>query len=330
MRNQPTHYLRHFQLPLLALGLSILASPAVAEPYPSKLIRIVVHASAGTPPDTITRIIANELAQSEGWLSIVENKPGAGGTIAAAEVLRQPADGHTIFAISLPLSAAPALLHNISYRLDADFAAVIKLTTSHNVLVVSPSVPAGSLSELVALLKSQPDKLTYSSGGFGSPAHLTGELFKLRTGVRVAHVAYRALPQAIGDLINGTNQYQFITTLPVLDLIAAGKLRALAVTAPTRMPALPDVPSVVELGFPELIVQDWIGFLVKSETPNDIVVRLNEATNKALGKPSVRDALAKIAAEPAGGSPAEFGAFVNAQIVHWGKVVAEAGIKMRE
>src|SRR5262249_14570274 len=166
-----------------------------------------------------------------------------------------------------------------------------------------PTEPAGFLPELVALLKSQPDKLTYSSGGFGSPAHLTGELFKLRTGVRVAHVAYRALPQAIGDLINGTNQYQFITTLPVLDLIAAGKLRALAVTAPTRMPALPDVPSVVELGFPELIVQDWIGFLVKSETPNDIVLRLNEATNKALAKPSVRDALAKIAAEPAGGPP---------------------------
>jgi tripartite-type tricarboxylate transporter receptor subunit TctC len=328
MRNH--RYLRCFQLPLLALGLSTLASPAVAEPYPSKLIRIVVHASAGTRPDIITRIVANELGQSEGWLTVVENKPGAFGTIAAPEVLKQPADGYTVFAISLPLSAAPALLHNISYRLDADFAPVIKLTTSHNVLVVNPSVPAKSLPELVALLKSQPDKLTFSSGGFGSPAHLTGELFKLQTGVRVAHVPYRTLPQAISDLINGTNQYQFITTLPVLDLIAAGKLRALAVTAPTRIQALPDVPTVVELGFPELVVQDWVGFLVKSETPNDIVVRLNEATNKALAKPSVREALTKIAAEPAGSSSAEFGAFVNAQIQHWGKVVKDSGVKMRE
>jgi tripartite-type tricarboxylate transporter receptor subunit TctC len=330
MLTQPSRHRYLCAVTLLALSVGAAAGPAIAQSYPSKLIRIVIHASAGTPPDTITRIVAYELGQGEGWQSVVENKPSPFGIIAAAEVLKQPADGYTIFAISLPLSAAPALAHNISYRLDADFAPVIKLTTSHNVLVVNPSVPAKSLSELVALLKSQPDKLTFSSGGFGSPAHLMGELFKLQTGVRVAHVPYRSLPQAIGDLINGTNQYQFITTLPVLDLIAAGKLRALAVTAPTRMPALPDVPTVVELGFPELIVQDWVGFLVKSETPNDIVVRLNEATNKALGKPSVRDALAKIAAEPAGGSPAEFGAFVKAQIVHWGKVVGEAGIKMRE
>jgi tripartite-type tricarboxylate transporter receptor subunit TctC len=328
-----TQLSRHLCLcaaPLLALGLGAASAPAIAQSYPSQLIRIVVHASAGTPPDIITRIVANELGQSEGWLSVVENKPGAGGTIAAPEVLKQPADGYTIFTISLPLSAAPALLHNISYRLDADFAPVIKLTTSHNVLVVNPSVPAKSLPELIALLKSQPDKLTFSSGGFGSPAHLTGELFKLQTGARVAHVPYRTLPQAIGDLINGTNQYQFITTLPVLDLIAAGKLRALAVTASTRIPALPDVPSVVELGFPQLVVQDWVGFLVKSETPNEIILRLNEATNKALAKPSVREALAKIAAEPAGGSAAEFGAFVKAQIAHWGKVVKDSGIKMRE
>ena len=202
------------------------------------MIRIVIHASAGTPPDIITRIVANELGQSEGWLSVVENKPGAFGTIAAAEVLKQPADGHTIF-VDLParLSAATRLCcHNISYRLDVDFAPVDKdSTTSHNVLVVNPAVPAKSLPELVALLKSQPDKLTFSSGGFGTPAHLTGELFKLQTGVRVAHVTYKLVAQTIGDLVNGTNHYQFITSLPVLDLIATGKLRALAVTAPTRM-----------------------------------------------------------------------------------------------
>jgi tripartite-type tricarboxylate transporter receptor subunit TctC len=191
-------------------------------------------------------------------------------------------------------------------------------------------VPATSLSELIALLKSQPDKLTFSSGGFGTPAHLAGELFKLQTAVRVAHVPYRALPQAIGDLLNGTNQYQFITPLPVLDLIAVGKLRALAVTAPTRMPALKDVPTVVEEGFPELIIQDFVGFQVKNGTPDDIVDRLNGAINKALATPRVREAFAKMAAEPAGGSPAEFGAFVKAQIAHWGKVVKESGIKIHE
>ncbi|HWE17871.1 MAG TPA: tripartite tricarboxylate transporter substrate-binding protein, partial [Hyphomicrobiaceae bacterium] len=202
--------------------------------------------------------------------------------------------------------------------------------TAHHVLVVNPSVPAKSVSELVALMKAQPDKFTFSSGGFGTPAHLTGELFKLQTGVRAAHVPYRALPQAIADLINGTNHYQFITPMPVLDLIAAGKLRAIAVTAPARMPALQDIPTVVEEGFPGLIVQDWNGFLVKSGTPDDIVVRLNRVLNEMLARPRVREALAKLAAEPAGGSPAEFGAHVKSQIAHWGNVVKESGIKMRE
>jgi tripartite-type tricarboxylate transporter receptor subunit TctC len=155
-------------------------------------------------------------------------------------------------------------------------------------------------------------------------------LFKLQTGVRAAHVPYRALPQAIGDLVNGTNHYQFVTALPVLDLIAAGKLRALAVTAPQRIPALKDVPSVIEAGFPQLVIQEWVGWVVKSGTPNDIIARLNEATNRALRKPSVREAFAKIAAEPAGGSPAEFGAHIKSEIAHWGKVVRDSGIKIRE
>jgi tripartite-type tricarboxylate transporter receptor subunit TctC len=320
--------LSRFAIPLatMIVGSSL---PVVAQSYPSNTIRIVVGA-AGGPMDIITRIVANQLGQSEGWRIVVENKPGAIGKIAAGDVLNQPADGHTIFVISLPFSAAPALIPDLGFRLDTDFVPVIKLMSAHHVLVANPSASAKSLPELVSLLKSQPEKFTFSSGGFGTPAHLTGELFKLHTGVRVAHVPYSKLPQAIVDLINGTNLYQFITPLPVLDLIATGKLRAVAVTAPKRMPALKDVPTVVEAGFPELIIQDWIGFMVKRGTPNDIVVRLNEATNKALAQPSVREAFAKIAAEPAGGAPAEFGAYVKSQIAFWGKVVKDAGIKVRE
>ena len=195
-------------------------------------------------------------------------------------------------------------------------------------MVVHPAVPANSVPELVALLKSQPDKLTFSSGGFGTPAHLAGELFKLETGVRVAHVPYRALPQAIADLLNGTNQYQFITPLPVLDLIATGKLRAIAATAPARLPSLKDVPTVGEQGFPNLVIQDWVGLVVKNGTPSEIVVRLNQAVNKAIAKAAVRDAFAKMAAEPGGGSAEEFGAFVKSQTAYWGRVVRESGIKM--
>jgi tripartite-type tricarboxylate transporter receptor subunit TctC len=317
-------------LTLAALGIDLMASPVSAQPYPSNMIRILVPSPAGTPPDIMGRIIGSELGESEGWRVIVENKPGAIQTIGLGEVLKQPADGYTIASIALPSSAAPALLPNVSFRLDTDFAPVIKLATAYHVLVVHPSVPANSLAELVALLKSQPDKLTFSSGGFGTPAHLAGEMFKLQTGVRATHVPYQTLPRAIGDLINGTNHYQFISPLPVLELIAAGKLRALAVTGPNRLPALKDVPTVGEAGFPDLIIQDWFGFLVKSGTPKEIIVQLNEAINKALTKPRVRDAIAKLAAEAAGGSPAEFGQFLGSQLAHWSKVVKDSGIKMHQ
>jgi tripartite-type tricarboxylate transporter receptor subunit TctC len=330
MPDRLSRCLSRIGLPLVALTMLATTSPIDAQPYPSNTIRVIVPGAAGTPPDIMGRIVASELGESEGWRIIVENKPGAIQTIGLAEVLKQPADGYTVASIALGASAASALLPNVGFRLDSDFAPVIKLASAYHVLVVHPDVPAKSLGELVALLKSQPDKFTFSSGGFGTPAHLSGEMFKLQTGVRTTHVPYQALPRAIADLLNGTNHYQFITPLPVLELIGAGKLRALAVTGPARLPVLKDVPTVGEAGFPDLIIQDWFGLLVKTGTPNEIVVRLNDATNKALAKPRVREAIAKMAAEPAGGTPAEFGQFLGSQIAHWGKVVKESGIKMHQ
>jgi tripartite-type tricarboxylate transporter receptor subunit TctC len=321
--------LSRLAIPIVLVSLG-LPQPATAQSYPSGMIRFVTGGAAGSPSDIVIRIVANELGQSEGWQIVVENKPGGLGTIADGEVLKQPADGHTIRAIGITNSVYPALHPNIGFRLDTDFAPVIKLSSAHHVLVVNPAVPAKSLPELVALLKSQPDKFNFSSGGFATPAHLAGEVFRLQTGARVAHVPYKVTGQMIADLVNGTNHYQFITPLPVLDLIATGKLRALVVTGPQRMPALSDVPTVVEEGFPELVIQYWDGLAVKRGTPDAIVTRLNEAVNKALAKPPVREAFAKIAAEPAGGSPTEFGALTKSQIAHWGKVVKDAGIKIRE
>jgi tripartite-type tricarboxylate transporter receptor subunit TctC len=206
-------------------GIAAQAQPA---PFPSGTIRFVAPNSASTPPDIISRLIAKELSENESWRVIVENRPGGVTTIAAGDVLMQPADGRSLLAMSLPSATAPSLVPNISYRFDTDFEPVIKASVSYNVLVINPSVPANSVTELVALLKSQPDKLTFSSGGFGTPAHLIGEQFKLQTGTRAQHVPYQQFPQAIGDLLNGTNTFMFITMLPVIDLIKTGKLRALA------------------------------------------------------------------------------------------------------
>lgn len=321
---------RAFLTGAAAIGLGAATSnPAEARSYPSGMIRMIVPSPAGGPADIMGRMFASELSESEGWRVVVENKVGAIQTIGLADVLKQPADGLTLASIALPASAAPALMPNISFKLDTDFKPVIKLASAYHILVVNPSVPADSLTEFVALLKSQPDKLTFSSGGFGTPAHLAGELFKLQTGIRSTHVPYpQGLSKAIADLMSGVNQYQFITPLPVMQLVTTRKLRALAVTGPNRFTALPDVPTFGEAGFPNLIIQDWFGMLVKTGTPNDIVVRLNEAMNKALAKPRVRDAIEKMAAVPAGGSPAEFGTFLSSEIAHWGKVVKDSGIKM--
>ena len=251
-------------------------------------------------------------------------------TLGAADVLKQPADGYTILSASLPAALAPWLLPAANIRLDVEFTPLIKLATVYHVLVVNPSVRANALPELVALLKRQPDKLTFSSGGFGTPAHVTGELFKLQTGVRATHVPYQALPQAMGDLINGTNQFQFITPLPVLDLIAAGQLRALAVAAPTRSAVLKDVPTVGEAGFLDLISQDWIRLLVRRGTPAEIVNRLNQAVNRVLAREELRSAIAKLGAEAAGGSSIQFSEFPTSQMAYWAKVVKDSGMKMHE
>ena len=299
-----------------------------AETYPSNVIRIVVPTGPGTPPDIISRVVAAELSEGEGWRLVVENRPGALQTIGMAEVLKQPADGYTIYPMSVPTTAVPALMPNLGMRPDADFIPTVKLSKSYNALVVSASVPAQSISELVSLLKQQPGRYNFSSAGFGTPAHLIAEMFKLQTGTQATHVPYQQAQQRIGDLLNGTNHFDFLATVSAGDFVATGKLRALGVTASDRVEGLKNVATVVEQGFADLVVEDYVGFAVKSGTSPDIVTRLNEAVNKALRKPRVIETFAKLGATPAGGSAHEFAHLIKAQVAHWGRVVRESGIKM--
>jgi tripartite-type tricarboxylate transporter receptor subunit TctC len=292
------------------------------------VIRIVVPTSASTPPDILARIVATALSEGEGWKVVVENKPGAVMTIGAMDVLNQPADGHTLFSVTAPIAAVPALVPNAQFNLERDFAPLIQTGTGYNVLVVNPSVAVNSVDELIVYLKKDPGKHTFSSGGFGTPAHLLGELFKLETGVQATHVPYLQFPQAIGDLVSGINTYQFITVLPVVQLIRTGKLKALAVMGKMRIAALPDVPTIIEAGYPKLASEDWAGILVKSGTPAPVVTRLNGAIDKAIKSEKTRDAFAKLGFDRGGGAPEPFVTLVHGEVVRWAKVIKDADIKI--
>jgi tripartite-type tricarboxylate transporter receptor subunit TctC len=308
-------------------GLCSLAS-ADAQSFPSAAIRIVVPTPPGTPPDIISRVVAAQLSEREGWRMVVENRPGALQTVAMLDVLKQPADGHTIYPMSVPTAAVPALMPQLGARPDVDFIPVVKLSASYNVLVVPPGFSAKTMTDFVAFIKERPGQFNFSSAGFGTPAHLAAELFKLETGIQVVHVPYVQPQQRVTDLLTGINHFDFLASVTAGDLIATGKLRGLAVTAPSRIAGLPNVPTVVEQGFPNLVVEDYVGFAVKSGTPDAVVRRLNEAVNQALSDPKVRDAFEKLGATPAGGSQSGFADFMRAQVAHWGRVVKESGIRL--
>ena len=304
------------------------ASGAIAQQYPTRPIRIVVPSAPSTPPDLVARVLAAELQRAEGWTVFIENKAGGVQTIAGRDVAQSPPDGYSIFAPSMVSAAARSLLPSSRLDMERDFAPVIKATVSYNVLVVTPRLEAHSVADLVALIKAKPGVLNYASGGFGTPAHLIGELFKLNQHANAVHVPYQQFPIALSDMLSGVDDYMFVTTLPVAELVKAGKLRALAVTSPKRMEAFPGVPTIAEQGLPELAIQDWVGFTMPAKTPEAVVSIMNAAMNKALQAEQVKVSLARVGADPAGGSPAEFKSFIASEVKTWERTIKDANIKM--
>lgn len=312
------------KLPVAVL-LSLFASLASAQ-YPNKAVRVVVPYSVGTPPDIVTRLIADRMTAGLGQPVVVDNRPGAIGTVGLAELGRQASDGYTLYNLLLPVSVAPALypLQGIDFKKLVE--PVGQFTWYYNVLVVHPDVKALTVRELVDLLKAG-GNYAFASGGNGTPAHLSAELFKIQAQVKATHIPYNQFPQGIADLVAGRVQFMFLTSSVSVPLIQSGKVRALATTGPARLTTLPNVPTMIEEGYKDFLVRGWDGLVVKAGTPKAIVDRLNAELAKAVATPEVKARFAALGVEPVSGTPEAFGDLISAEVERWGRVVKEAEIK---
>jgi tripartite-type tricarboxylate transporter receptor subunit TctC len=309
--------------------LALLAGAAFAQTYPSRPIRLVVPFPAGGATDIIARAVAQKLTEDWGQPVIVDNRPGAGGNIGSELVAKAAPDGYTIEMGTVGTHAINASLYaKMPYDHVKDFTPVILVASVPNVLEVNPSLPVNSVQELIAYAKANPGKLNFASSGNGTSIHLSGELFKVMTGVQMTHVPYKGSAPALQDLIAGQVQLMFDNLPPSLPQIRAGKLRALAVTSATRAPALPDVPTVAESGLPGFEASSWFGLLAPAGTPQPLIAKLNSAVSAWLATPEAKEKMTSIGANSAGGSPEDFAKHIAAETAKWSKVVKESGAKV--
>jgi tripartite-type tricarboxylate transporter receptor subunit TctC len=305
-----------------------IAGNAVAQNYPNRPIRIVVVSTPGGSVDTMARVVGPRLAERWGQQVIVDNRPGAGGAIAAEIVARSPADGYTlIMGTVASLATNVSLRKSLPYDPVRDFAPITLVATQNLMLLIHPSIPAKSVKELVALAKRQPGQLSFASAGNGTGGHLSGELFKLLAGIDLLHVPYKGVAPALIDVISGQVSMTFASILSGHPHAQSGKLRALAVTGARRSPAVPQLPTMIEAGVKGYESATWYGLLAPAGTPPDIVAKLNAEVVSILKQPETHERLSKEGADPVGNTPAEFGKFIRSEIEKWGKVIKAAGIK---
>jgi tripartite-type tricarboxylate transporter receptor subunit TctC len=312
----------------LALSLS-LPLGAVAADYPTRPVTIVVAFTPGGPSDILARILGKKLEQLLGQPFIIENRPGAGGNIAAEQVARAAPDGYTLLNGNNSILATNAALYKkINFDPEKDFVPISLIGTQANILVVNPKVPANSMAKLIALAKANPGKLNFASSGYGAAAHLAGELFKTEAKIDIVHVAYKGAAPALQDLISGQTQMMFATAASVVGHIKSDLVRPLAVTTLKRTAVLPDIPTVDELGIKGFDATTWHGLVTPAGTPKDTINTLSRATVAALNDPAVRKSLGDLGVDIVGNSPAEFAAYIKAEIPKWTAVVKASGARV--
>lgn len=300
---------------------------AMAQAYPTRNVTLVVPYSPGGTADVVSRVVGQGLAPLLGKAVVVDNRSGGGGVIGWGSVARAAPDGYTLLSAELSLAIAAGLVPKLPFDPHKSFTHVVTAASVPQVLVVNPSVQASTVQELVALTKASPGKLFYGSGGRGTNTHLAAELFRNVTGADITHVPYRGAAAALQDVVSGQIQ-MLVTSVPTaLPFIKSGDLRALMVTSEQRAAVLPDVPSAVEAGVPEVNVQYWVGLAVPAGTPQNIVEKLNRDTIAALAQPDMKKRLAELGIEPVGNTPAEAAKLVSDEIARWSAVVKATGIK---
>jgi tripartite-type tricarboxylate transporter receptor subunit TctC len=306
----------------------ILQSRAAGADWPVKPVRVVVPFTPGGSTDITARLIGNRLQEVWGQSVVVENKPGAGGNIAADMVAHSDPDGYTIFISGPGMATNQFLYAQLSYDSVNDFAPVTMLITQPNLMCVPNSSPAKSVKEFIAYCNDNRGKVTYASSGNGTTLHLSGELFKRLANVEMTHIPYRGGAPAINDLIPGRVDVIFDNMPSILSHVKGGSLRGIAVTTRQRVAATPDIPTIAESGVPGFDVFSWFGFFVPVKTPPDVIARINADTNAALIYAPVKSRFEELGANPKGSTPAELAAFLQSEIAKWGPVIREAKIRV--
>jgi tripartite-type tricarboxylate transporter receptor subunit TctC len=325
-----TSFFVHLRALIFSFILVVLAIPSVqAADYPSRPVTLVVAFTPGGPSDVLARIVGKKMEQLLGQPFVIENRPGAGGNVAAEGVAHAAPDGYTLLMGNNSILATnEALYKHLNYNPGKDFIPITLVGTQANILVVNPDVPAHSLKELIALAKAQPGKINFASSGYGAAAHLAGELFKSEAKIDIVHVPYKGAAPALQDVIGGHDQMMFATAASVIGHIHGGRVRALAVTTLKRTQILPDIPTMDEAGLKGFEASTWHGLVAPAGTPPQIIAALHDAAVKSLHDPDVQSSLGKLGVDIVGDTPREFQAYIKDEIPKWTAIVKASGATM--